>query len=361
MKQYFANILNGKSKIHPLHPLFISLRLLSYPYLLIVRLRIFLYKTGILKTNRLKCPVISVGNLTLGGTGKTPVVEYIARFFMEKGFKPVVLTRGYGRSSKIPVSVVSDGKDILLSADEAGDEPCLLAENNPALPIIVGKNRFQAGNYAIKEFKPDVIILDDGFQHLSLYRNLNVVLLNSINPLGNGHLFPAGPLREPVSSLKRAQIILHTHSDESFDKSHETLSTGEDVLKFRTNHIFDKIFFLNEKKEIPLEELNKKRVAAFCGIGEPDSFKNRIERYGAEVIYLKAFPDHHVYHSDDLEEVNKAAEKLNADFILTTQKDAVKIKNIASAYPSIGIVQMKIEFCEGESKFQEALLSCIKK
>lgn len=359
MRQYFANILKGKTRLNPVHPIFILLHILSLPYLLIVKARISLYKTGVFKTNRLKCPVISVGNLTLGGTGKTPVVEYIARVFMDKGFKPVVLTRGYGRSPKFSIAIVSNGENILLKQEEAGDEPYLLARNNPSLPVIVGKNRYQAGKTAIKNFNPNVIILDDGFQHLSIDRDLNIVLLNSICPLGNGYIFPAGFLREPVSSLKRADIILYTHSDESTDNDCENLLLKEDVPKFRTTHAFEKIVCMKDKKVISPEELNKKKVVAFCGIGESDSFKNKIELYGAEVIYYKFYPDHYVYRLSDLQFIHGTAEKLKADLILTTQKDGVKIKDMASAFPLIWTVRMKIKFVEGEDKFQEVLLSCI--
>ena len=360
MRRYFANILSGKTKLHTFHPLVFLLHIFSFAYLLIVQVRLFLYKTGIFKTNKLQCPVISVGNLTLGGTGKTPVVQYIARFFITNGLKPVILSRGYGRSSKTLVAIVSNGENILLKPEEAGDEPYLLAENNPSLPIIVGKSRFLTGNIAINEFKPDIIILDDGFQHLSLARDLNIVLINSIRPLGNGHIFPAGSLREPISALKRADIILYTHSDEAPDNCCANLPTRKDILKPETIHTFDKIVRISDQKIIPPEKLNKKKVMVFCGIGEPGSFRKRVEQHGAEIVDYKCFPDHYVYNMSDLQSIQKTAEKLKADLILTTQKDGVKIKEMASSFPLIWVVRMKIEFSTGEDKFQEALLSCVK-
>lgn len=359
MKQYFANILKGKTRLNPVHPIFILLHILSIPYLLIIKARIYLYKTGVFKTNRLKCPVISVGNLTLGGTGKTPVVEYIARVFMDRGLKPVVLTRGYGRSSSSPVAIVSNKENILMRPEEAGDEPYLLAQNNSSLPVIVGKNRFQAGKTAIKNFNPDVIILDDGFQHLAIERDLNIVLLNKINPFGNDHIFPAGFLREPVSALKRADIILYTHSDESTDRENKNLFLKKDIPEFRTTHTFEKLVYMKDQKVISPEALNGKKAVIFCGIGEPDSFRYRVEQYGAEVVYNKYYPDHYVYRLSDLQFINGTAEKLKADFILTTQKDGVKIKDMASEFPLIWTVRMKIKFDEGEDKFQKVLLSCI--
>ena len=360
MRQYFADILNEKTKLHPFHPLVLLLHALSLAYLLIVQARLFLYTTGVFKINKLGCPVISVGNLTLGGTGKTPVVEYIARYFIDKGFKPVILSRGYGRSSKTSVAIVSDGENILLKPEEAGDEPYLLAENNPTVPVIVAKRRFQAGKAAIGKYKPDVVILDDGFQNLSLARDINIVLLNCINPLGNGHIFTAGPLRETVSSLKRANILLYTHFDEAPDNCYENLPIRKGILRLKTIHTFDKIVRVNDQKIISPEELNKKRVVLFCGIGEPDSFKRKIEQHGAKIGYYKCFPDHYVYKLNDLKSLHETAEKLNADFILTTQKDGVKIKGMATAFPLIWIVRMKIEVSKGEEKFQEALLSCVK-
>ena len=360
MRQYFADILSGKTKLHPFHPLVILLHTLSLAYLLIVQTRLFLFKTGIFKTNKLGCPVVSVGNLTLGGTGKTPVVEYIARYFIDNGIKPIILSRGYGRCSKTSVAIVSNGENILLKPEEAGDEPYLLAENNPTVPVIVGRRRLQAGKAAIGKYKPDVLILDDGFQHLSLARDLNIVLLNCIKPLGNGHIFPAGSLREPVSALKRADMIIYTHSDEAPDDCCENIPVSKNILKLKTIHTFDKIVHITDQKKISPEELNKKKIVIFCGIGEPDSFRKRVEQYGAEIVYYKYFPDHYVYKLDDLQSLQKTAENLKADFIITTQKDSVKIKELTPALSLIWIVRMKIEFSKGEKKFQEALLSCVK-
>ena len=362
MKQYFANILNEKIKLHPLHPLSIVLHAISLAYLLIVQARVFFYKTGIFKTNKLSCPVISVGNLTLGGSGKTPVVEYIVRFFVEKGLKPVILSRGYGRDSKASVAIVSNGDNILLKSGEAGDEPYLLAENNPTVPVIVSKDRFLGGKTAISKFNPDVIILDDGFQHLSLARDRNIALINCIKPLENGHIFPAGSLREPISALKRADMILYTHSDEAPDNCCENLTIKQDILKLETIHAFDKIIRINDQKTVPLKELNKKKVLVFCGIGEPDSFIRKIRQLGAKVVHSESFPDHYVYKMDDLQSISEISEKLKADFILTTQKDGVKIKELTPLLP-IWIVRMKIEFIKGkdkgEEKFQETLYSCV--
>lgn len=359
LKKYFADILSGKTKLHPLHPITLILRNLSLPYLLITQVRIYLYKIGVFSTHQLGCPVISVGNLTLGGTGKTPVVEYIARFFLNKGLRPVVLTRGYGRPDESAIAVVSNGKEILLKPVEAGDEPYLLAENNPTLPIVVGKNRFKAGKEAINKFNPDVIILDDGFQYLSLARDLNVVLLNSIRSLENSHIFPAGNLREPVSALNRADVVLYTHADELPHCSSDNLPINKDILKLKTVHSLDKIVCLANQKMLPPEELSKKKTVLFCGIGEPDSFRSKVEQYEAEIVYFKSYPDHYVYKLSDLRFIHKIADELKADYILTTQKDAVKIKDIISAFPAIHMVQIKIEFSEGEDKFQEALLSMV--
>ncbi len=304
--------------------------------------------------------MISVGNLTLGGTGKTPVVEYISRFFINKGLKPVVITRGYGRSSPSSIAIVSDGKKILLKPDEAGDEPYLMAENIPSLPVIVGKNRFRAGERAIEQFNPDLIILDDGFQHMSLARDLNIVLLNCIRPLRKSHIFPAGTLREPISALNRADIVLYTHSEESSDNGQENFHIRKNDLKIKTIHTFDKIVRLKDQETRSPDELNGKKVVIFCGIGEPDSFRKKVEQHGAEVVYFKSYPDHYEYKSDDLLFLHKSAEKLNADYILTTQKDSVKIKDKISNFPLIWSVLMRIEFKEGEKKFQEALIFAIK-
>jgi len=356
LREYFINIWNGKRKTHPVR---ILLRLVSLLYLFAIQGRSCFYKTGILKVKKLPCPVISVGNLTLGGTGKTPVVAYIARFFSDKGLNPVVLSRGYGRSVRTPIAIVSDGKNILLNPEEAGDEPYLLAENHPSLPILVGKNRYQSGIKAIKEFNPDVLILDDGFQHLSLARDLDIVLINNSKPVVNDHIFPSGPFREPVSALQRSDVVLYTHSDESTGDGFENISVKKDGLRLKASHDFENISRMKDKKIKLPEELNKKKIAIFCGIGEPGSFRKRIEQYGGEVVYFETYPDHYVYNAEDIEFIRQRARKLKAELILTTQKDEVKIKWIAPAVPFIWVVRLKIGFVEGEQKFQEALLASV--
>ncbi|MGA7827882.1 MAG: tetraacyldisaccharide 4'-kinase, partial [Geobacteraceae bacterium] len=182
-------------------------------YGVIVRMRAFLYVRGILSSFRLDVPVISVGNLSVGGTGKTPMSILVARLLIARGKRVVVLSRGYGGAGGAAVRLVSDGFRILLPASEAGDEPVLLAHSVPGLIVLTGSDRYRAGLEALKRFNPDIVLLDDGYQHLRLQRDLNILLLNAAKPFGNGWTLPAGLLREPCSALRRADLIVYTRAD----------------------------------------------------------------------------------------------------------------------------------------------------
>jgi tetraacyldisaccharide 4'-kinase len=180
-----------------------------------VLMRNALYKRGTLKTRKLPCRVISIGNLTLGGTGKTPMVVAVAGFLSENRKRPAVVSRGYGRQDETRILVVSDGRSLLVDARTGGDEPVLIGSKLSDVPVVVGNKRYEAAQYALKLFNPDIVILDDGFQHLQLRRDLDIVLVDAADPFGNGKLFPAGILREPVTALRRAHAVVITRADAS--------------------------------------------------------------------------------------------------------------------------------------------------
>ena len=209
-EEYFRQLWDGKLTGSADCIFMVLLTLLSFVYALILQLRVLVYKAGLLRSFRLPCPVISVGNLTVGGTGKTPMTLYLARWFMDRGKRVVILSRGYGGSLEGTIRIVADGSTILLSPGDAGDEPYLLANSLPGVMVVIGSDRYQAGCLALERLNPDIFILDDGFQHLRLKRDLNLLLLDCEKPFGNGRTLPAGILREPVSAIERADLVIFT-------------------------------------------------------------------------------------------------------------------------------------------------------
>jgi tetraacyldisaccharide 4'-kinase len=195
--------------------LFFPLTLLSFVFLMAVFLRVFLYRAGIFTTQKLNCKVVSVGNLTVGGTGKTPLILAMAKQFRDLGERVVVISRGYKGRKKEKITIASQGDGPLVSWEEVGEEPFLLADRCEGVPVLVGKNRYEVGRFALENFRPTVILLDDGFQHLKLFRDLNVLLIDCTAPFGNGYLLPRGPLREPLSHIKRASAIVFSRVSQS--------------------------------------------------------------------------------------------------------------------------------------------------
>jgi len=282
--------------------------------------RNFCYDHGFLKSHRLRCPVISVGNITVGGTGKTPTVAFLAKYLLGKGKKVCILSRGYGRTSHGPV-VVSDGNQMLASVQEAGDEPYLLAKKLPDVPVIADRNRVQAGQMAVSLFNPDVIFLDDGFQHRRLHRDLDIVTFKSSKPLGNGLVLPAGPLREFVHNLKRADCLWINGKDSYVADIAKRIGQGQQLItaRYSATGIIDA-----HGGQLPVN-LFGTRVVAFCGLANPSAFKNSLEEAGAVVEQFLTFPDHHFYSIRDVERIKHTYEESRAEIILTTEKDWVKL------------------------------------
>lgn len=293
--------------------------------------RRLLYEKGIKKTKKLPVKVISIGNLTLGGTGKTPAVIALTQEAKKRGFKPCVLTRGYKGRIKGPC-FISTEKKYLLNTSRAGDETILMSYRLGDIPVVKGQNRYLSGIYALGELGADAInmfILDDGFQHWGLYRDLDILLIDATNPFGNGKLFPEGVLREPLASLKRAGIIVITKVDT--------------VCKELISAITKKIKQYNPEAPVytswykpaslinvhggakNLNVLNNKKVYAFAGIANPSYFKTLLIANGAGVKKFKPFRDHYNYKQRDVNRIKKEAEDLE---IITTEKDLVKLKEL---------------------------------
>ncbi|MBF0317984.1 MAG: tetraacyldisaccharide 4'-kinase [Nitrospirae bacterium] len=294
------------------------------------------YNTGLtLKRNRamkrrrhLCRRVISVGNITLGGTGKTPLVIALAQEALRIGMRPCILTRGYRGKTRGPC-LVSSGNGPLMDVSEAGDEPVLMALRLPQVEIIKGPDRYEAAQLSRQA---DIFILDDAFQHFALHRDIDIVLVDCLRGFGNGRLFPAGPLREPLAQLARANIIVTTRNDNNLDNNIITTLCNKARAAYPaglTTEIYNAqhrptCLRTTAGKDIPLSVIAGQGVFAFCGIGNPDAFRLTLQSTGADVVGMAAFPDHHRYRNCDLKKILKKSG--NAQWIITTEKDIIKIR-----------------------------------
>lgn len=345
---------------------------LSYLFELIVRFRWFLYSNRIFRNRPLGCLVVVVGNLTVGGTGKTPVVEKFARSLHEQGRKVAILSRGYKSKkepfykkwwralthvSEPPPRIVSDGQSVLMGPEEAGDEPYMLARNLPGVHVLVDKNRVKAGAYAIRRFGCDTLILDDGLQYLPLKGSMNLVLVDKTNPFGNRRLLPRGILREPVSHLKRASYVFLTKSDGTPSGELESLihRHNPDVEIIECAHKPTHLQSLDLSEKFPVSKLQGAKVGAFSGIAVPEGFEAFLRDHGASIRYNRRFLDHHWFSGRELESISRNAKEMEVDFLVTTEKDAVRIgKDVDFGLP-IYFLRLEIGLLKGASDFEEAV------
>ena len=332
MKDYLYTIITGR-RTGIIPPLLIGLLApLSYIYVVVIKTRGWLYDCGLLKQKQLPCRVISVGNIVAGGTGKTPVVIWIAKYLQNEGFQVAILLRGYGREDHHSTLVVSDGKQILTPLTESGDEARMIARKLPGIPVVVGKDRYTAGLAVIQLWRhtEGVLILDDGFQQRQLARDLDIVTIDSTQPFGTGKLLPAGTLREPKTALKRTDILLLTRTDltaESID--FEQFGQGKQV--FQTCHLPMRLYQLNTGEECALDLLEGQRILAVCGIGNPEAFAGTLRQFEPKTVELLAFPDHHPYSLADLNDIGIRAHDVGANIVVTTEKDSQKLEAFAAA------------------------------
>ncbi len=312
--------------------LFLIGRPFSFIYACLMSLRRRLYGRGILKARKLSCPVISIGNLSLGGTGKTPHVVSICSFLKNRGYRPCILTRGYGgKAGRGPV-VVSDGKDIMASAKMAGDEPWMMASQLEGVPVVAGSDRYRCGQYAIKHFRPSVFVLDDGFQHIRLYRDIDLVLMEAPNPFGSGHVFPGGTLRESPKALSLADAVILTKCNEMPFNMLELVE--EEIRPFMEGQPIFRSFYqlasieivCGEKlKKLDSNNLSNYHFFCFCGLARPDSLTKLLTNSGVKVTGSIWFPDHHFYSQKDLKRIGEMARLKGCSIVLTTEKDFAKI------------------------------------
>jgi tetraacyldisaccharide 4'-kinase len=353
----YHRIISPKRKFYhvPLHLLF---RAVALVYCLGLRLNRLAHRLGIFPARALPVRVVSVGNLTLGGTGKTPFVLLVAGMLKEKGLKPAILSRGYGGNSPEKINVVCDGKTILLAADVAGDEPVMIAHRLKNIPVLTGRDRFLTGNYAVEHFGVDTLILDDGYQHLALKRDLNILLLDQEKPLGNGCLFPAGELREPLSASKRADLICFTRclENKNSGEKRDRLATPNNIPVMETAFRLKSLVRLDNQATMDVDVLRDQPVAAFCGLARPDDFRHTLETAGAQVVFFQGFPDHHRYSASDFKTIEQESRQAGAKFVLVSEKDSVKIDPSVFSLPVLKMI-LDVEIISGQKFFIKLLLN----
>lgn len=319
-----------------LHKLLILLRPLGVVYGFAMRLRAALFSSCFLRQYTFSVPIISVGNLTMGGSGKTPVVIHLARFFLGQGYHPAVVSRGYGGKALAKTNVVSDGTTLYLDSSQSGDEPRLIAEEVPQAVVLTGKRRKDPCLAAVKEYGCDIIILDDGFQHLPVARDVDLVLFNNTMDHKQLRVVPAGVLREPLSALQRADCFIITGCVDDKTRNNEELSSflengwREKPVYFTTyvpHCLHDK-----QGNSFPLDYLNIPALS-FCGIASPRRFQETLAQTPIDIVDFVHFPDHHQYTEKSLNRLIKQAQKHGAEALLTTEKDMVKIKAFAPDFP----------------------------
>ncbi|MEO6054769.1 MAG: tetraacyldisaccharide 4'-kinase [Chthoniobacterales bacterium] len=346
---------------------------LSGFYLFVVQMRLRLYQNRFFHRHSIGCPVISVGNLTVGGTGKTPVVEMLARELLRGGRRVAILSRGYKSVAKPLFSrfmdkifknkaiflprIVSDGRSLLLDSRMAGDEPFMLANNLKGVPVLVDKDRVKSGLFAIQHFDADTLLLDDGLQYLRLQHRIDIVLIDCQSPFGNEFLLPRGTLREPAQNLCRANYIFITKSSEagnadlitrirSYNKTADIIECAhrpKNLRNIATGEIF------------PLEFLKGKTIASLCGIAVPESFEEALRQLGANIEVVKSYTDHHRFSPREIENFIRRCGRRNIPAIITTEKDAVRFPRIIEPEVPIYFLRVEIEILSGHENWERLL------
>lgn len=331
------------------------------------RLRATCYRHRAFPSRELPCKVISVGNITVGGTGKTPMTIYVAGEIRRAGFKVVIVSRGYKGGAEKHGGIVSDGRTLYMEAELAGDEPYMIACRLKGVPVVVGKNRFAAGMLAVSKFQPDVIVLDDAFQHLKLKRDIDLVLLDHMRPFGNSHLLPRGVLREPVSALARSAACILTRYRAGADEASMSSAAGVQVLVpgipvFTSSHVpywyavhrgehnsfeaVPDVFSTND-----FEQIKHRKVFCFSGIARNDDFRYTVKALGFKLTGFLEFSDHHPYTQKDLATILRCAENTGADWLITTEKDHARIVFKEPLPLELIVVGVKVSFGDREQDF----------
>lgn len=345
------------------------MRYLSYLYGLIIAGRNFLYEHGLFRHHTLGCQVISIGNLTAGGTGKTPVVEIFARALQREGRKVAILSRGYkkvehglakkildkitGRQRRRPPRVVSDGSALLLDSAMSGDEPYMLAANLPEVAVLVDQDRVKSGRFAIDKMQCDTLILDDGFQYRRLKHRLEIVLVDCTNPFSNGYVLPRGLLRESIGNIARANFIFITkstgHDSAKLKEQLRVLNPRAEISECAHHPRHLQNVYTGERRDLAF--LRQTRVALVAGIAAPQGFETEIKRLGATLVYLKRFADHHRYRQQEIIDIINKAKRNGAAALITTEKDSVRFPKIERQDVPVYFLRVEIELLSGVEDF----------
>lgn len=375
-ERYVVGLIQDRSNVPPTRGerAFLGfLRALSRLYLGLIQLRHFVYRKGLVRHHTLGCQVISVGNLTVGGTGKTPVVEVFARELQKEGRRVAILSRGYKKEElpwttrladkflmqekHRPPRIVSDGKTLLLDSAMSGDEPYMLASNLPDVCVLVDRDRVKSGKYAINKLGCDTLVLDDGFQYLALKPRVQIVLVDRTNPFGNEHCLPRGILREPIRNIRRADFIFITKSNgtgsEELKAKLRQYNSHAEMIECKHCPRYVQNLYTSEQK--PLAFLRELKIVAVSGIAAPKGFEQELEKMDARILRRFAFADHHRYSQQEIIDIINSAKLLGADAIVTTEKDAVRFPRLDRRDVPVYFLRVDIEILSGEEDFR----SCI--
>lgn len=333
--------------------------LLSQLYHGSVRVCAWSYTSGLRHRQRLPCRVVSIGNLTLGGTGKTPLTMWVARWYQQQGWRVAVLSRGYGGDTGGSLRVVSTGEGPLHDWREVGDEPYLLACALPGIPVLIGKNRYHSGLYACEHFGTQILVLDDGFQHYGLQRDLDIVLIDATTPLRREALLPWGCLREPLTALQRADLLVLTRTELARDTLQPLVAQirywhSQQPLCYMTT-VVETLHHRGDRHPRDVVWLRQRRVVALAGIGSPEAFAATLTRLGSEVATLLVYPDHHPYTECDWRLIVATVQRQGAAGLITTTKDAVRLAPSWQAPVPVYILHTDVAFTQGEDMLHHQL------
>ena len=333
------------------------------PFRIVVGLRNRAYDAGLLRSTRLPVPVLSVGNISVGGTGKTPVVDYLAGRLLEQELRVAVVTRGYGRATR-GTFVVSDGAGTVSSAAEGGDEPVQLALRHPSLVVIADELRTRGGTFAVDSFNAEILLLDDGFQHRACARDLDIVLLDASIPWEGLQLLPAGRLREPPSHLRRADVVLLTRCRdvEGIASLRENVALHTDAPVIATRFEALELRTLDGMRR-DLVEVAGRSAVAFCGIGNPHSFRRTLSALDLHIEMLVEFSDHHPFSTADVRKILDHASRYDTQLLITTEKDAARLGGLADIFKGMELMYVRVglSFLDDAQTFHDAVDGAIQR
>lgn len=376
-ERYFLELIEGKRHTRGDRIMLGFLFVASRFYRMAVQFRLWLYDKRFIRNHAIGCQVVSIGNVSCGGTGKTPVVEVFAKSLSKQGRKVAILSRGYRSKEQrsffqkvqgffstrkrevMPPRVVSDGRDLLLQSDAAGDEPYMLASNLKDVAVLVDKDRVNAGLYAIDEYATDTLILDDGFQYLRLKAHINIVLVDSTAPFSNHHVLPRGVLREPIKNIRRADYIFLTKSNggnhlrhlKTFIRKHNRRA---EIIECCHKPMYLERVFMRGTQQ-PLTDLKNCKVAAISAIAKPESFEAFLKEYGANIVHTARYADHHRYTEQQILDFVNQAKAAGAEMIVTTEKDAVRIPRILREDINFYFLRVEIDILSGQENFDQCI------